>query len=143
MKGTSTSSDPLTDTRTAPRGRRTHLILLGFLAAVAGYTGIFLNVRLDSLFASYKDATWSVPFLTSERLHHLYQTRMRVVLLSVLGLCAGVFAQLGVVDPYIAKMSPIAKAGLLANIGPNGSRSSGAKVSKISECFLLLDLTSV
>ena len=30
------------------------------------------------------------------------------------------------VDSYITSESPIAKAGVLANIGPNGSKSSGA-----------------
>jgi glucoamylase len=33
----------------------------------------------------------------------------------------------GAVDTYIGTEGPIAKAGLLANIGPNGSKSSGAK----------------
>ena len=33
------------------------------------------------------------------------------------------------VDSYIARESPIAKAGVLANIGPNGTRSMNAKVS--------------
>ena len=32
------------------------------------------------------------------------------------------------VESYIANQSPIAKSGLLANIGPDGSKSSGAKV---------------
>ena len=32
------------------------------------------------------------------------------------------------VASYIATESPIAKAGLLANIGPKGSKASGAKV---------------
>lgn len=36
-------------------------------------------------------------------------------------------AQSGSVDAYLATESPIAKAGLLANIGPSGSRSQGAK----------------
>lgn len=31
------------------------------------------------------------------------------------------------VDTYIATEGPIAKAGLLANIGPSGSKSNGAK----------------
>ncbi|KAG6915629.1 hypothetical protein DXG01_010668 [Tephrocybe rancida] len=53
---------------------------------------------------------------------------MRVILLSALGLCASVFGHQGnLVDEYVAKEGPIAKAGLLANIGSGGSRSSGAK----------------
>lgn len=57
---------------------------------------------------------------------------MRVTALSALGLCAGVFAQSSaVVDQYVAKESPIAKAGLLANIGSKGSRSAGAKAGVV------------
>ncbi|KAJ7784273.1 glucoamylase [Mycena metata] len=44
---------------------------------------------------------------------------MRVVLFSALTASS--------VDSYVATESPIAKAGLLANIGPSGSKSSGAK----------------
>jgi len=43
---------------------------------------------------------------------------------------ANVFGQTPV-ESYIAKESPIAKSGLLANIGPDGSRSSGAKVRRL------------
>ena len=53
---------------------------------------------------------------------------MRTALLSALCFCAAVFAQSSTVDTYIAKESPIAKAGLLANIGPSGAKASGAKV---------------
>ena len=42
-------------------------------------------------------------------------------------LYAGVaWAQSGTVDAYYATESAIAKSGLLANIGPSGSKSSGA-----------------
>ena len=34
------------------------------------------------------------------------------------------------IDTYIETESPIAKAGLLANIGPDGSKSSGALVRR-------------
>ncbi|KAF8629839.1 hypothetical protein AX15_003205 [Amanita polypyramis BW_CC] len=41
--------------------------------------------------------------------------------------CAGfAWSQLSTVDAYYASESPIAKAGILANIGPSGSKSSGA-----------------
>lgn len=54
---------------------------------------------------------------------------MRLIALTALvSLACSVFAQT-TVDSYIASESPIAKAGLLANIGPSGSKSSGAKVS--------------
>ena len=58
---------------------------------------------------------------------------MRLILLSVL--ChygAAVLAQSTVVNSFVATESPIAKAGLLANIGPSGSKSSGAKVLRLS-----------
>jgi glucoamylase len=35
------------------------------------------------------------------------------------------------VDSYLASEAPIAKAGLLANIGPSGSKSSGAKAGVV------------
>ncbi|KAG6827334.1 hypothetical protein H0H92_012183 [Tricholoma furcatifolium] len=50
---------------------------------------------------------------------------MRSVLLSALVFCASVLGS-NVVDQYVAREGPIAKAGLLANIGSTGSRSSGA-----------------
>jgi len=40
-------------------------------------------------------------------------------------------AQSNSVDAFLASESPIAKAGLLANIGPSGSKSQGAKVGVI------------
>ncbi len=58
---------------------------------------------------------------------------MRLILLSAL--ChygATVLAQSTVVNSFVATESPIAKAGLLANIGPSGSKSSGAKVPRLS-----------
>jgi glucoamylase len=36
------------------------------------------------------------------------------------------WAQSSTVAAYIASQSPLAKAGLLANIGPSGSKASGA-----------------
>ncbi|KAI0373730.1 glucoamylase [Pilatotrama ljubarskyi] len=53
---------------------------------------------------------------------------MRFTLLtSLLALALGAFAQSSAADAYVASESPIAKAGVLANIGPSGSKSSGAK----------------
>ncbi|KAI0357455.1 glucoamylase [Trametes cingulata] len=55
---------------------------------------------------------------------------MRFTLLtSLLGLALGAFAQSSAADAYVASESPIAKAGVLANIGPSGSKSNGAKAS--------------
>ncbi|KAJ7780726.1 glucoamylase [Mycena maculata] len=50
--------------------------------------------------------------------------KMRLVL-SALSACVAVLAQTSV-DTYVATESPIAKAGMLANIGPSGSKSEGA-----------------
>ncbi|KAJ7079775.1 glucoamylase G2 [Mycena belliarum] len=55
---------------------------------------------------------------------------MRVVFLSALSLCGAVLAQSSV-DSYVASESPIAKAGMLANIGATGSRSGGAKAGVV------------
>jgi hypothetical protein len=55
---------------------------------------------------------------------------MRSIIVSALTFCAAVFAQ-SVVDQYVTTESPIAKAGILANIGPSGSDSSGAAVCSI------------
>ena len=54
---------------------------------------------------------------------------MRSIIFAV-GLCAAVFAQSPseLADQYAATQSPIAKAGVIANIGPSGSKSSGAAV---------------
>ncbi|KIK68980.1 carbohydrate-binding module family 20 protein [Collybiopsis luxurians FD-317 M1] len=46
--------------------------------------------------------------------------------LGVLAIAGSVSAQSSVADAYVATESPIAKAGILANIGPSGSKSSGA-----------------
>ncbi|KAJ7160073.1 glucoamylase [Mycena filopes] len=51
-------------------------------------------------------------------------------LLSALAVCASVLAQTSV-DSYVATESPIAKAGMLANIGPSGSKSQGAKAGVV------------
>ncbi|KAG0703765.1 glycoside hydrolase family 15 protein [Suillus ampliporus] len=47
-------------------------------------------------------------------------------LVSVLGFCASAFTQSNTVDSYISTESSIAKAGVLANIGASGAKSSGA-----------------
>lgn len=118
----------LTSKTAAPRAHILHLILLGSIA-VACYSGLFLRFHTESLFATYKDSLWPLYKSTLEAFRALPHTRMRVVFLSVISLCANVFAQSNVVvDQYIAKEGPIAKAGVLANIGSGGSRSAGAKV---------------
>ncbi|KAM6502078.1 glucoamylase [Amanita muscaria] len=52
---------------------------------------------------------------------------MHVVSLLGLSFVGLAWAQSSTIDDYLASESPIAKAGLLANIGPSGSKSSGAK----------------
>lgn len=44
----------------------------------------------------------------------------------------------GLVDAYIKRQTPIAQDGILANIGPNGSKCGGAKVSNPFTMFELL-----
>ncbi|KAJ7134910.1 glycoside hydrolase family 15 protein [Mycena epipterygia] len=55
---------------------------------------------------------------------------MRVVLFSALSLCGAVLANT-TVDSYIAVECPIAKAGMMANIGASGSKSAGAKAGVV------------
>lgn len=56
-------------------------------------------------------------------------------LLQVASLCVGlvssVWAQSSTAEAYIASESPIAKANMLANIGPSGSKSQGAKAGVV------------
>ncbi|KAF8555761.1 Six-hairpin glycosidase, partial [Imleria badia] len=49
---------------------------------------------------------------------------MRRFLLAVFGLCTAAVSS--TVDDYVSTESPIANAGLLANIGPSGAMASGA-----------------
>lgn len=58
----------------------------------------------------------------------LFALHMRLWHFSTVGLFASTVAQSGV-DQYVLKETPIAQAGVLANIGPNGAKSSGAYVS--------------
>jgi glucoamylase len=54
---------------------------------------------------------------------------MRILgLASVFGLLGSAVSQSTSADAYFSTELPIAKAGLLANIGPNGAKSSGAEV---------------
>lgn len=55
---------------------------------------------------------------------------MRFRLLSVLLSVSAALAQTSV-DSYLAIESPIAKTGLIANIGPSGSKSQGAKAGVV------------
>ncbi|KAF7348265.1 Glycoside hydrolase family 15 protein [Mycena sanguinolenta] len=72
-------------------------------------------------------ATVSKP---NSRAQSFAPTKMRISLLSALSVSVAVLAQTSV-DSYIATESPIAKAGVLANIGPSGSKSQGAKAGVV------------
>jgi hypothetical protein len=71
--------------------------------------------------------------------------KMRLLCLaSVVGLVGTAISEPSAADSYFGKESPIAKAGLLANIGPDGKKSSGAKVRRITlALFALLIPNSV
>lgn len=57
--------------------------------------------------------------------------KMRLLCLaSVIGLVGTAISDPSTADSYFAKESPIAKAGLLANIGPDGKKAHGAKVRR-------------
>lgn len=49
-------------------------------------------------------------------------------LASVFGLLGNYVSHSPTAEEYFSKELPIAKAGLLANIGPNGAKSHGAEV---------------
>ncbi|KAJ7673559.1 glucoamylase [Mycena rosella] len=70
----------------------------------------------------YKEALWSFYTFTCTKAQDLAQTKMRVVLLSALSLCGAALTQSSRVDSYIAAELPIAKAGMLANIGSHGAK---------------------
>ena len=85
----------------------------------------------------------------SEHRYPSSRSRSRWVHISVLTMLSAVFAFLALhllhftaaqtsVDSYIATESPIAKANLLANIGPDGSKSQGAKAGIGQTLFLLV-----
>lgn len=64
--------------------------------------------------------------------------KMRLLCLaSVFGLVGTAIFEPATADSYFGKESPIAKAGLLANIGPNGKKSSGAKVRHTALAYFI------
>ncbi|KAH8825016.1 glucoamylase [Flagelloscypha sp. PMI_526] len=74
---------------------------------------------------AYKIA-WSASWTTNLTLPSIPLSKMRLqaAFVSLLPFVASVFSQN--LDDYIAKERPAAKAGLLANIGPDGAKASGA-----------------
>jgi hypothetical protein len=62
--------------------------------------------------------------------------KMRLLCIaSAFGLVGTSIFQPANVDSYFGTESPIAKTGLLANIGPNGKKSSGAKVHHTTPAY--------
>lgn len=87
------------------------------------------------MLGEYKDSLWGLYDSIVEHVQQVPHIRMRVFFLSSLALCASVLGQASV-DSYIAKEAPIAKAGLLANIGPSGPKSQGAMVCSFASLSL-------
>ncbi|KAH9480597.1 Glucoamylase [Psilocybe cubensis] len=73
----------------------------------------------------YKDQAVALWIGILRTLNNFPEVKMRTAILTAFAFCATVFAQSNV-ESYIAKEKPIAKAGILANIGPSGSRAAGA-----------------
>lgn len=63
-----------------------------------------------------------------QRIHTSDLPPMRSLFLTGLAFVGAVCAQSSAVTSFLATEVPIAKAGMLANIGPSGSKASGAKV---------------
>jgi hypothetical protein len=64
--------------------------------------------------------------------------KMRLLCLaSVFGLVGTAISEPATADSFFGKEPPIAKAGLLANIGPNGKKSSGAKVRHTALAYFI------
>ena len=62
--------------------------------------------------------------------------KMRILCLaSLFGLVGSAISQPPTADSYFTTESPIAKAGLLANIGPNGAKSSGVNVCRKNPAY--------
>lgn len=100
-----------------------------------------LNIRSKIFSVHQKDFGFlykDLPELWVVILKHLPKApflKMRSILLTAFAFCAAVFAQTNTADSFLAQESPIAKAGVLANIGPSGSKASGAGVSPCSISF--------
>ncbi len=56
-------------------------------------------------------------------------------LATIVGLAVGALAQSSAADAYVASEGPIAKTGVIANIGSSGSKSHGAKASASCPCI--------
>lgn len=82
------------------------------------------------------------PRCTNARPKPSLKTRI-LCLASVFGIVGSIVSQPLTADSYFTKEAPIAKAGLLANIGPDGSKSSGANVCRKNRLNAPIDPVSV
>lgn len=82
-------------------------------------------MRCSSGRLSIKSVASAIPLL--QCISPLPFSRMLFSVLPVFLAISSAWAQSSAVDAYLALESSVAKAGLLANIGPSGSKSSGAK----------------
>ncbi|KAK0504250.1 glycoside hydrolase family 15 protein [Armillaria luteobubalina] len=111
--------------RRRPYARLAQLILfLSVAIALLCFSEIPLIVKSAWYGDKYSIGTFDSNF-------HDLTAKMRGLFVYCLSFSASVWAQSSIVDSYITSESPIAKAGVLANIGPNGSKSAGAKAGVV------------
>ncbi|TRM69210.1 glycoside hydrolase family 15 and carbohydrate-binding module family 20 [Schizophyllum amplum] len=92
--------------------------------------------NLSAVFWDYKEQAASRLLCSNFSITHFANASSAmglatVVHLALVGLCSFASAQSGTADAYVASESPIAKAGILANIGPSGALSQGAAAGVI------------
>lgn len=119
--GNPASSGVVIGSRPSYGRKAARLILLGCLLPLLYFAGHFLGQKAVWL-SLYKHDLQTIYCIGAEQARALFSP------LSEVPFRAPVFTQSSAVDKYILVESPIAKAGLLANIGPSGSKSAGAKV---------------
>ncbi|TFK40812.1 glycoside hydrolase family 15 protein [Crucibulum laeve] len=116
-----------------PHERGGRLILLGILSSIVFLMGVIFRETADisSVLVKYKEELCLFYYASVNRLQTLHLPRMRSIWLTALTFCAAVLSQSVTIDQYIDSESSIAKVGVLANIGPSGAKSSGAKAGVV------------
>jgi len=84
------------------------------------------RLRIINPSSAYKESLWMSICPTVQMIQKTTLPSMRPIL--AFAFCAAGFSQNTAVDQFVASQYPISKAGVLANIGPSGSKSSTAKV---------------
>jgi len=79
-------------------------------------------------FPACKEPLWMSIYPIVQRIQKTTLPSMRSILLTGFAFSTAIFFQNNAVDQFVATQYPISKAGVLANIGPSGSKSSSAKV---------------